>query len=223
MYHYSSDHIPKSQNRRPGIQTTMTSITIHNTANPTSTAKNERGWLLNQYNTRTASWHIAIDEKEAIEAIPLNEVAWHAGNREGNYSSIGIEICESGDQDKVWKNAVHLVATMLHDRKWDTDRIKTHKYWSGKDCPRLILPKWNTFISSVEEQLELIHKEEVQNANQNQFADIPEWKKEGPVYLSKQGLLNNPEQWLQTLDDPMPTWAAMLLLKRIHEDTKGRS
>lgn len=47
--------------------------------------------------------HLVIDETEAIECIPLNEVAWHAGdgaNGTGNRKSIGLQICESGDRVK---------------------------------------------------------------------------------------------------------------------------
>jgi N-acetylmuramoyl-L-alanine amidase len=90
---YIIDHIPRTtpHNRRPGQVMTPQYITIHSTGNPSSTARNERGWLTNPSNTRTASWHICVDEKEAVEAIPLNEVAWHAGdgNGQGNRAHNG--------------------------------------------------------------------------------------------------------------------------------------
>lgn len=146
---YIIDHIPKSKTKRPGLEITPGFITIHNTANSKSTARNERGWLTNANNTASASWHICVDEKEAIEAIPLNEKAYHAGTAEGNAQSIGIELCESGDQAKVWKNAVELVAKMLFERGWTIKNLKTHKNWSGKNCPRLILPVWAQFCADV--------------------------------------------------------------------------
>lgn len=153
MHEYRQTHIPISPTRRPGIKTTMETITIHNTANPRSTAVNERNWLVNPTNQRTASWHIVIDEQQAIEAIPLDEVAWHAGNRKGNYSSIGIEVCESGNQQIVWQNTVNLVAQMLYERAWDVSNVTTHQAWSGKNCPRLILPRWSDFIADVGDEL----------------------------------------------------------------------
>src|SRR5690348_3423953 len=94
-YVYRKDHIPKTTpyNRRPAIVLEPTSITIHTTGNPSSTAKNERAWLTNTSNTRTASYHIVIDEREVIEVLPLNEVGWHAGDgsgaKSGNRTSIG--------------------------------------------------------------------------------------------------------------------------------------
>ena len=121
---YRKDYIPLSTlcNRRPGLPMTQTTITIHNTGNASSTAANERGWLTNLTNRRTASFHIVIDQNEAIECIPLNESAWHAGDgsgsKSGNRTSIGIEICESGNYNKTLDNAVKLVASMLKERGW---------------------------------------------------------------------------------------------------------
>ncbi|MFD0587886.1 N-acetylmuramoyl-L-alanine amidase family protein [Paenibacillus sp. GCM10027627] len=162
MYDYVVDHIPKStpDNRRPGISLKATTITIHNTANPTSTARNERNWLTNPSNTVTASFHIVIDEHEAIECIPLNEVAWHAGDGSGkdsgNRTSIGIEITESGNYDQTLENAASLVAAMLVERDWGTDRLRRHYDWSGKNCPRLMNEDgkwggWTAFVNRVEE------------------------------------------------------------------------
>lgn len=153
---YDVDHIPKTtpHDRRPGIPMSPKFITIHNTANPTSSARNERAWLTNFSNTRTASFHIVVDEKEAIECIPLDEVAWHAGdgrNGPGNRTSIGIEICESGDYGKTIENAAALVARMLTERGWGVDRLRRHYDWSGKICPRLMYDggKWTGWTSFV--------------------------------------------------------------------------
>lgn len=147
---YRKDHIPKStpKDRRPGNRMDATTITIHNTGNEKSTAANERGWLTNPDNDRMASFHIVVDSKETIECIPLNENAWHAGDgsgpKSGNMTSIGIEICESGDYAKTLDNAAALVASMLKERGWSTDRLRRHYDWSGKICPRLMYDggKW---------------------------------------------------------------------------------
>jgi N-acetylmuramoyl-L-alanine amidase len=134
-------------------------LTLHSTANPNSTAKNERAWLTNPTNTRIASWHLVVDETEAIEAIPLNEVAWHAGdsNGTGNRGSIGIEICESGNREKTLANAVQLVADMLKERKWGVDKLRRHFDWSGKICPRIMSAngwaEWAKFKAEVEQKL----------------------------------------------------------------------
>lgn len=160
---YRIDHIPKNtpKNRRPGKKMEPQYITIHATANEKSTAQNERAWLTNPSNNITASWHIVVDEREAIEAIPLNEVAWHAGdgNGQGNTASIGIEICESGNYAKTVENAIKLVAQMLHERGWGIDRLRRHFDWSKKNCPRLMNADgkwtgWEKFKQRVQKRLE---------------------------------------------------------------------
>lgn len=218
MYNYIKDYIPKSKSKRPGVKMTPTSITVHNTANPSSTARNERGWLTNPLNKNSASWHICIDEKEVIEAIPLDEIAYHAGTEEGNYSSIGIELCESGDREKVWNNAVTLIADMLYKRGWGIGKVRTHKSWSGKNCPRLILPRWDEFIGDIEKELlKLNGVKEPEKV----VATIPNWKRVGVDYLADNNLINDPEGWLRKIDEPMPAWAVMIIIRNIHRDLKG--
>lgn len=175
---YRIDHIPKNtpNNRRPGIAMIPTTITIHTTANPTSTARNERAWLVNPSNTRTASYHIVVDEREAIEVLPLNEVGWHAGDgsgvASGNRTSIGIEICESGTYEKTLANAVSLVADLLHKYGWDTSRLRRHYDWSGKICPRLMYDNgtwrgWAEFVSRVKAELAAIKRKESDDVTKN--------------------------------------------------------
>lgn len=167
---YTKDHIPNNTpcNRRPGNAMAATTITIHNTGNPSSSARNERTWLTNPSNNRTASYHIVVDEYEAIEVLPLNENAWHAGdgNGDGNRKSIGIEICESGNYTKTLVNAAYLVAKMLKERGWGVDRLRRHYDWSGKICPHLMYDGgkwtgWQTFKQMVSKQLEELNMEKV--------------------------------------------------------------
>jgi len=158
---YTEDHIPKStpNNRRPGLAMVPQYLTIHSTGNPTSTARNERAWLTNPANTRTASYHIVVDEKEVIEVLPLNEVAWHAGdgNGQGNRASIGIEICESGNRTETLENAIELVADLLKKRNWGVDRLRRHYDWSRKSCPRILMENnwagWEKFKADVQKKL----------------------------------------------------------------------
>lgn len=160
---YRKDHIPKGTafNRRPADVMNATTITIHNTGNEKSSAANERAWLTNPSNARQASFHIVVDEREAIECIPLNENAWHAGdgtNGPGNRTSIGVEICESGNYTKTLDNAAGLVASMLKERGWGVDRLRRHYDWSGKICPRLMFDGgtwtgWGLFKAAVQAKL----------------------------------------------------------------------
>lgn len=190
VYKYIVDHIPYSQLRRPNIKMTPEYITIHSTANPSSTARNERNWLTNPSNKNQASFHLVIDEKEAIECIPLNEVAWHAGDGRGpgNTKSIGIEICESGDREKTLQNAIELVAKLLHERKWGIDRVKQHYDWSGKNCPRILRDtgRWPEFLSRVKAELTKLN-------------NPPHWAQKYYDYLISKGIVIHDKRFDDTI------------------------
>ena len=166
---YSVDHIPTTtaHNRRPGTAMTPEYLTIHSTDNLRSSARNERSWLTNSTNTRTASFHVVVDEKEAIECIPFNEKAIHA-YWQGNRKSIGLEICESGDRAKTRENAVLLSAKILRDYNWDISKLKRHYDWPKqngfrKNCPQILIlaahqnkaeQTWDWFKSEVKKLLQ---------------------------------------------------------------------
>ncbi len=137
---------------RPGQAIVPTSVTVHNTGNPRSTAANERAWLDNRVNLDSGnfvSWHYVVDETSIIQAIPDLEMAYHAGDREGNATSIGVEVCEVGNQHVVWRRAVLLVVSLLRRHGLGADHVRSHRDWTGKNCPRLILPEWPRFLRDV--------------------------------------------------------------------------
>lgn len=162
---YIKEYIPIDGVKRQNVKITPTSITIHSTNNATSTAKNERDNLAREDNLRRASFHIAVDENEAIECIPLNEKALHSGTSVGNNSSISIEMCESGNRSKVINNTVKLVAQMLHERNWGVNKLKRHYDWSGKNCPSIMSAnnwnKWSVFLNDVNKELIRLNKPKV--------------------------------------------------------------
>ncbi|APT45128.1 N-acetylmuramoyl-L-alanine amidase [Bacillus safensis] len=137
-------------------------ITIHNTANDAA-AENEINYMIN--NTSSTSYHFAVDDKEVIQAIPLNRNAWHSGdgtNGTGNRKSIAIEICysESGGARyrAAEKLAIQFVAQLLKERGWGVDRVRKHQDWNGKYCPHRILSegRWNTFKAAIEKELKAL-------------------------------------------------------------------
>jgi N-acetylmuramoyl-L-alanine amidase len=91
-------------------------LTIHTTGN-TAKGANALAHAKPQYkgNSRTASLHYQVDEKEIYQSILTNEVAWHAGDGRGtgNMQSIGIELCVNvdGDFEKTKQNAIWLSIT----------------------------------------------------------------------------------------------------------------
>jgi N-acetylmuramoyl-L-alanine amidase len=183
---YIINHIPLS-NRRPGIPRRPKTLTVHSTGNLRSTAQNERAWLVNPKNTRLASWHVVVDEKEAVEAIPPNEVAWHAGDGrqgEGNAYSIAVEICESGDRAKTLDNAARVIAALLREHGLAMADIRQHFDWNKKNCPRILREGnlWGEFLASVG----LHYKVEEAGALESAV-----------VLLVKEGVVLSPDYWLE--------------------------
>lgn len=132
-------------------------ICIHNTANDASAA-NEISYM--QSNNNEVSFHIAIDDKEAIQGIPFNRNAWAAGdgNGHGNRKYIHVEICysKSGGAkfEAAEKRTAQEVAAILKNYGWAIDRVKKHQDFSGKYCPHRTLDTgWQRFLNMV--QLEL--------------------------------------------------------------------
>ncbi len=122
-------------------------ITIHNTYND-ATAVNEIAYMTR--NTTSTSYHVAIDDKQVIQAIPFNRNGWHAGDGQGNGNrkSIGIEICYSKNGGPKYvaaeENTVEYVAHVLKQYGWGIDRVKWHRDWSGKKCPHRIIDEGRT-------------------------------------------------------------------------------
>lgn len=153
--------IPASNtDTRPGIKMFPKYITIHETDNPNPGADAEaHARLQERGNDRSASWHLQIDDHEAIQSIPFNEVAWAAGDGRsgtGNTSSIHIEICVNSDGDfkKAVANAAEVTNQLMKTYHIPIANVVQHNHWSGKNCPRNLRNgdkgvTWNDFINMV--------------------------------------------------------------------------
>ena len=192
------DFLRPGHRLRPGGSYKKTLITIHSTANPGSTARNERDWLDNPSNRAEASWHYVVDEREAIQAIPDEEEAWHCGSGTGNRESIGIEICESGDRLKTLKNAAVFTAMKLKELGLDIGDMVRHFDWTGKDCPRILIDKryikdgldWEWFRKEVERNMAEKEKKE---KRYNTIDEIPGWGRETIQALIDEGCFADPD------------------------------
>ena len=163
---YKTQHIT-NKHKLTNRPMTPEYLTIHSTGNLKSTAQNERDNLNRAGNISSTGFHIAVDEEQAIECIPLDMIAYHAGdgtNGPGNTKTIGIEICESGNREKTIQNAVELIARMLRERNWGIEKLRRHFDWSGKNCPRILnynnWEGWDVFKLQVEEKLKEVNKKE---------------------------------------------------------------
>ena len=135
-------------------------ITVHNTANDAS-AINEINYMIS--NNNEVSFHYAVDDKEAVQGLPLNRNGWHAsdgGNGFGNRKTIAIEICysKSGGArfDKAEENAAELIAMLLQEYGWGIDKVKRHYDYARdkKYCPHRTMDKgWDRFLNMVKSKM----------------------------------------------------------------------
>src|SRR5690625_4782874 len=113
-------------------------IVIHETANTRKGANaNAHARLQASGNSRQASWHYQVDDKEIVQSFDDNKQCWHAGNRYYNQNSIGIEICVNSDGDfkKAVDNAAKLVRYLMKKYNIPESRVIQHNAASGKNCP----------------------------------------------------------------------------------------
>ena len=136
------DLIPVGSSNRPGARITPSFITIHNTSNADAgaDARMHASYLKGaDARRRKVSWHFTVDDRRCIRQLPTNELGWHAGN--GNSKSIGIEICEHKgmDQESALDRAALLTAVMMRALGVAQSNIVPHHFWTGKDCPHVLL------------------------------------------------------------------------------------
>lgn len=153
--HIAQMLVPSSKySKKCPYSMTPTRLVIHNTAN-TASALNEISYMIS--NNNLVSFHYAVDEKQAVQGLPLNRNGWHAGdgNGAGNRRGIGIEICRSKSDKalflKAEDNGAYLAAKLLVQYGWGMAQLTKHQDYSGKYCPHRTLDLgWQRFKNLVQ-------------------------------------------------------------------------
>lgn len=168
---------------RPAYASLPQYVTIHNT-DSTSKGANALAHAKIQYgrqNDKTiwSSWHFQVDDHSIYQSIPMDEVAWHAGDgsMQGN-TTVGIEICENSDGNYALaeKNAAYLTAQILFELGLPKDAIRMHRDWNGKTCPRNIINGtkgsmgWSEFKNTVARYYDQL----VEESKPEEIVDIDE-------------------------------------------------
>lgn len=158
----SQEFIALGRQNRSGRRITPKFITIHNTDNTDrgadaaahSSFVRKTGFYLHNEKPRWVSWHFTVDDKQVIQQLPVYERAIHV-NTAGNNTSLAIEICmhKDNDQNAADQRAARLAAHLIRDHNLSIADLRTHNSWTGKNCPRLILPSWNEFVAMVSAEL----------------------------------------------------------------------
>ncbi len=195
------EFIPVGSKNRSGIKMDGPKwITIHDTGNSNQGANAENHAKYLRSGQASASWHFTVDDKQIIQHLPLDIIGWHAGdggNGPGNRSSIGIEICENKDGDRVRAeaNAAKLVAYLMKLFSLEIERVVQHNRWSGKNCPRVIRARpggWEGFLKEVGRNMD------------GKFSDISgHWAKGSIEYLAQLGIVNGRNDGTFAPDEPI--------------------
>jgi N-acetylmuramoyl-L-alanine amidase len=154
--------IPEGNVNRPGIPMRPEWVTVHETANtrPGANAEMHRRFVHGGGGAEGVSFHLVVDDREVIQLLRFDEVAWHAGDGRdgpGNRTSIAIETCVNSDGDwgRTLRNLVILLASICRAYGWGADRIVQHHRWSGKNCPSRIRAegRWEWLLGEVAKEL----------------------------------------------------------------------
>lgn len=146
---------------RPGLALSGTPqyIVVHYTANPGSTAEQNRNYFENLKDTgqtyASAQFVIGL-EGEIIQCVPCNEMAYCSNHL--NDVSLSIEMChpdETGSfNDATYNSCVYLVAHLMNYYHLDMDHLIRHYDVTGKNCPKYFVEhedRWEVFKGFVEQ------------------------------------------------------------------------
>ena len=128
-------------------------IAIHETANRSRGANaNAHARLQAGGNSRSASWHYQVDDKEIVQSYLDTTRCWHAGGSSYALDAIAIEICVNSDGNyaKALKNAQKLVKYLRKKHSIPANRVISHKFITGKNCPTIMLSRsgeWTKFVN----------------------------------------------------------------------------
>ncbi|MCM1268167.1 MAG: N-acetylmuramoyl-L-alanine amidase [Bacteroidales bacterium] len=135
------DYLEVNDYSRPGTKLEkIENIFVHYTANPGTSAQQNRSYFANLAKTRerAASAHFIIGyEGELIQCIPLKEQAYAVATRNGD--SVSIECCYLDEDGKftqeTYDTLVHTLAWLCQEYRLSTDDILRHYDCGGKLCP----------------------------------------------------------------------------------------
>ena len=112
-------------------------------------------------------------------------------NGTGNRKSIGIEICENvdGDFDKAVSNAQWLINKLMDEQNISISNVVPHKHWSGKNCPHLLLSKWDDFIAGITDDKKTFDRDEkVKSVQIENVSTSDRGKRVESIYKGDEGL-----------------------------------
>lgn len=154
---------------RPGIPiTAINGIVIHYTANPGSSAIDNRNYFENlkdRQDNQVSSHFVIGTEGEIVQCIPSSEIAYASNSR--NDDTLSIECChldETGQfTDATYQSLVELVGWLCKRFDISVDNVIRHYDVTGKDCPRYFVQNpdaWTQLKADIQAQIDKLKAEE---------------------------------------------------------------
>ncbi|MCI8558138.1 MAG: N-acetylmuramoyl-L-alanine amidase [Lachnospiraceae bacterium] len=152
------DYLTENPYSRPGEKLEkVKNVFVHYTANPGTSAAQNRSYFENLKDTQetSASAHFIIGyDGEIIQCIPLEEIAYAVKGR--NYDSVSIECCYLSEDgkftDATYQSLIHLVNWLLYEYDLRPKDVLRHYDEGGKLCPLYYVEHedaWKEFVSEL--------------------------------------------------------------------------
>ena len=159
----TEDLLPVNEYSRPGLSTNeITGIVIHYTANPGSTAMENRDYfegLKDSHITQASSNFVVGLDGEIVQCVPTWEVAYASNTR--NFDTVSIECCHPDETGKfneaTYKSMVQLTAWLCEKFSLTEEDVIRHYDITGKICPKYFVENedaWKQFKSDVKAVLD---------------------------------------------------------------------
>ncbi|EOS37638.1 N-acetylmuramoyl-L-alanine amidase [Lachnospiraceae bacterium] len=154
---------------RPGTEVdSVAGIVIHYTANPGSTAQQNRDYfnsLQDGHGASVSSHFIVGLDGEIVQCIPTQEVAYASNER--NHDTVSIECCHPDATGKfnqeTYISMVRLTAFLCAKYNLDAEAVIRHYDVTEKNCPKYFVENedaWKLFKADVNAALKTKSKEE---------------------------------------------------------------
>ena len=142
-------------------------IVIHYTANPGTTAQENRNYFegLKDTGATYASSHFVIGlEGEIIQCLPSSEISYASNFR--NSDTLSIECCHPDDSgqftDATYQSLVQLTAWLCENFQVPADQVIRHYDVTGKECPKYFVDHpdaWEQFRQDTAARMAAIEAE----------------------------------------------------------------
>ncbi len=174
---FDVDLLDVNEYSRPGIPLEeIKGIVIHYTANPGSTAQNNRDYfqgLKDSHETKVSSHFVVGIQGEIVQCIPSTEIAYASNSR--NSETLSIECCHEDESGKftqaTYISLVRLTGWLCWRYNLTSQDVIRHYDVTEKICPKYYVDypeEWEKFKQDVEAQIQEVDREvkEAENSGQ---------------------------------------------------------